>query len=88
MRLRRWRYGYRFSEGSWGGGSAGSYYCHEEQDEGGEEMKKDYVLIFKTKEMTDREQVQMVMEARSVVSRIAPDTRTVVGIEKDERRDK
>ena len=51
-------------------------------------MKKDYVLIFKTKEMTDREQVQMVMEARSVVSRIAPDTRTVVGIEKDERRDK
>lgn len=51
-------------------------------------MKKDYVLVFKAKEMTDREQTRMVMEARSVVNRIAPSSRTIVGIEKKGKEDR
>lgn len=45
-------------------------------------MKKEYVLVFKTKNMTDRQQTRMVMESHSIVKRISPESRTIVAIEK------
>ena len=47
-------------------------------------MNKEYVLIFKTKNMTDRQQTRMVMESHSIVKKISPKSRTIVAIEKKE----
>ncbi len=43
---------------------------------------RDYTLILKAKNLTEKQQTKMVMESRSIINRIAPNSRTVVGIEK------
>lgn len=45
-------------------------------------MKKDYVLIFKAKNLSEKELTRMAVEARNTVQRIAGNKRTIVGIER------
>ncbi|MCR5606361.1 MAG: hypothetical protein K6F69_06075 [Treponema sp.] len=46
---------------------------------------RDYTLILKANNLTEKQQTKMIMESRSIVNRIAPKSRTIVGIEKKER---
>ena len=47
-------------------------------------MKKDYVLVFKARNMTEKELTRMAVETRNVVNHVAEKKRTIIGIERKE----